>query len=438
MTEDKIKNEKIKHTKLKTFKAPKKKKKEKVTREKVKEFSNEILRDVKWVEHNKETGEVKLHVGHSEGKKHTEEMISNDNWAYQTADKIPHVANKEGTFTKSDNKKPHDEQGPTTSDTDIIDQGQPIRGILKSKEEKQIVNENIKHQEDMARGINDKNNAIEKKADNKRSGIVCEAVEKDGGISLEYKDTRNAPLIPNTDRNPRESADVIPVEPRVTSPLPKDLYQKELERVRMNRKRKRKVQRRNPDNTPRVPKPGDTEGMGYLGSNVIFKNKQQHVTDSVMKSGDLSSTENLSEFGSESRLSTTSDLSSMDKANDLLPDGVLYSDETLTRDVDLYSLDSVEERNDRFFTDKRNSMLLADLSSPNGIPTGSSSSDIHTKQKLLYSKYERRPYSESVLRLAGRPPLPPDTSLNVARPVSEKVRRAQAYSRYFTPDMDLN
>ena len=78
------------------------------------------------------------------------------------------------------------------------------------------------------------------------------------------------------------------------------------------------------------------------------------------------------------------------------------------------------------------------FSSSNDIPTGSSSSDIHTKQKLLNSKYERRPYSESVLRLAGRPPLPPDTSLIVARPVSEKVRRAQAYSIFFTPDMDLN
>ena len=82
---------------------------------------------------------------------------------------------------------------------------------------------------------------------------------------------------------------------------------------------------------------------------------------------------------------------------------------------------------------------LADLSHTSEIPSGSSTSDINTKQKLLYSKYERRPYSESVLRLAGRPPLPPDTSLhvNVNRPVSEKVRRAQACSRYFTPDMDL-
>ena len=82
-------------------------------------------------------------------------------------------------------------------------------------------------------------------------------------------------------------------------------------------------------------------------------------------------------------------------------------------------------------------MILGDLSHTNEIPSGSSTSDINTKQKLLYSKYERRPYSESVLRLAGRPPLPPDTSSNVNRPVSEKVRRAQAYSRYFTPDLDL-
>lgn len=434
--EEKTKDEKIEHTKLKTFKAPreKKKKKEKVKREKVKEFSNENLRNVKWVEHNKESGEVKLHVGQNKAEKHAQEINSNEIWAYQIADKATSAANKEATFTKTDNKKVNDEQGPTTNETDINDQVQPIKDTIKSKKEKQLVNEIIKSKEDV---VSNKKDMFEKAKEYRSSGIVCEAVEKDGGISLEYKDTKHAPFISNVGLKPKQNADAKPVEPRITSPLPKDLYQKELERVRMNRKRKRKVQRRNPDNTPRVPKPGDTEAMGYLGSNVIFKNKQQHVTDSVMKSVDLSSTENLSEFGSESRLSTTSDLSSMDKANDLLPDGVLFSDKTLTRDVDLYSLDSVEEKNNRFFTDKKNSMILADFSSPNDIPTGSSSSDIHTKQKLLYSKYERRPYSESVLRLAGRPPLPPDLSSNVTRPVSEKVRRAQAYSRYFTPDMDL-
>ena len=35
----------------------------------------------------------------------------------------------------------------------------------------------------------------------------------------------------------------------------------------------------------------------------------------------------------------------MDKANKLLPDGVLFFYKTLTRDVDLYSLYSMEERN---------------------------------------------------------------------------------------------
>ena len=379
---------------------------------------------------------MKVHVGLNKGEKDTEKVKSSDNWAYQIPNKITSTASKEATFTKHDHKKINEEQGPTTNGMDM-EEDVLVGQKNKSKSEKQIENEIIKHKANVTSDINIEKNTFGKVIDNKGSGIVCEAVENVGGISLKYKDTGNETKISNTDLKAKQTADANPVEARVTSPLPKDLYQKELERVRMNRKRKRKIQRRNPDNTPRVPKPGDSEAMGYLGSNVIFKNKHQHVTDSTGRPVDRSSNENLSEFGSESRLSTTSDLSSVDKSNELLPDAVLFSDKTLTGDVDLYSLDSTEDRNDRFFTDKKNSMILGDLSHTNEIPSGSSTSDMNTKQKLLYSKYERRPYSESVLRLAGRPPLPPDTSTNVNRPVSEKVRRAQAYSRYFTPDLDL-
>ena len=423
---DKTKDDKIQHTKLKAFKAPKekKKKKEKVTLEKVKEFSNENLRNVKWVEHNKETGEIKLHVGHDKLEKHTDEMKTKDNYEILTADKIKPGTNKETTFTKSD-KGAQADHGPTTNEAS------------KTKEEKQIVNEIIKIQEDAVSVTNNKKNVFEKTVHTKSNAIVCEAVERDGGISLEYKDTKSAPFVPNIDLKPKQNLDAKSVELRITSPLPKDVYQKELERVRMNRKRKRKAQRRNPDVLPHDSNPGDTATMSYLGSNVISRNKHKLASDSVKKTADLSSTENLSEFGSESRLSMTSDLSSIGKSNELLPDGVIFTDSNLTGDVDLFSLDSLEERNTRFFTDKKNSMILADISHQNDIPSGSSTSDRYTKQKLLYSKYERRPYSESVLRLAGRPPLPPETSPNVARPVSEKVRRAQAYSRYFTSDMDL-
>ena len=309
---------------------------------------------------------------------------------------------------------------------------------LKSKQDKQKANKKIKNEDDSLKLLEEEDDFMDKTPSTVQTGnktVVCEAVETKAGISLEYKETENRDdrMIINCPSDSLSNMNASN-EFRVTSPLPKDLYQKELERVRLNRKRKRRAQKRNPDYTPRVPKQSDTEAMAYLGSDVIFKSKLKPAHSTI--ASNLSSTENLTVFGSESRLSGTSDLSSLDKSNELLPDGVIFRDETLTGEVDLYSLDSLDDRNTRFFSEK-NSLMLGDLSHQYGIPSGPSTSDINTKQKLLYSKYERRPYSESVLRLAGRPPLPPDTSSNANRPVSEKVRRAQTYSRYFTPDLDL-
>ena len=268
---------------------------------------------------------------------------------------------------------------------------------------------------------------------NKNSSVVCEPVETTGGISVAYRSgtkDKNMALQDINVSGSSESNLEASVETRVLSPLPKELYQKELEKVRMNRKRKR-YPRRNPDDTPRVPKPNDTEAMGYLGSNVIFRDKQKSSRGSTPMPFDLSSTESLR--GNDSIFSENSDMALLDKSNEFVADSVVFRDNTVERDIDIFSLDSVEEANNRFFSDKKNDLIRGDLPFQSDLQSGSSTSDVYTKQKLLYSRFERRPYLETALRLAGRPPLPPEDSKTVARPVSEKVRRAQAYSRYFTP-----
>ena len=272
---------------------------------------------------------------------------------------------------------------------------------------------------------------------NKNTSVVCEPVETTEGISVAYRSgtkDKNKTLQDMNVSGSSESNLRASVETRVLSPLPKEMYQKELEKVRMNRKRKR-YPRRNPDDTPRVPKPNDTEAMGYLGSNVIFRDKQKSSRGSTPMPFDLSSTESLR--GNDSMFSENSDMTLLDKSNEFVVDSVVFKDNTVEKDIDIFSLDSVEEANNRFFSDKKNDLIRGDLPFQSDLQSGSSTSDVYTKQKLLYSRFERRPYSETALRLAGRPPLPPEDSKTVARPVSEKVRRAQAYSRYFTPDVDL-
>ena len=66
-----------------------------------------------------------------------------------------------------------------------------------------------------------------------------------------------------------------------------------------------------------------------------------------------------------------------------------------------------------------------------------SSSNIITKNKLIHSRRSRRPMSESVLRIAGKPPIPP-SHMQISRPHSDTVPRgARGYSRYMTVDTDL-
>lgn len=68
---------------------------------------------------------------------------------------------------------------------------------------------------------------------------------------------------------------------------------------------------------------------------------------------------------------------------------------------------------------------------------GPSSSEISTKNKLMYSRFARRPQSESVLRKGRKPPLPPGAELKM-RPVSDTVNRSHVTSRYFTTDLDIH
>lgn len=68
---------------------------------------------------------------------------------------------------------------------------------------------------------------------------------------------------------------------------------------------------------------------------------------------------------------------------------------------------------------------------------GPSTSELNTKQKLLYAKYARRPKSESILDGRGKPPLPPTADLK-RRPASDTMRKSQGFSRYFASDVDMH
>ncbi|KAL4220328.1 hypothetical protein ACF0H5_020735 [Mactra antiquata] len=72
------------------------------------------------------------------------------------------------------------------------------------------------------------------------------------------------------------------------------------------------------------------------------------------------------------------------------------------------------------------------------VESGPSSNDKITKQKLLYSRFARRPQSDYVARGMGKPPLPPGAVQKI-RPVSDTGQRSQFNSsRYFTTDLDIH
>ncbi|KAH3777316.1 hypothetical protein DPMN_178756 [Dreissena polymorpha] len=80
----------------------------------------------------------------------------------------------------------------------------------------------------------------------------------------------------------------------------------------------------------------------------------------------------------------------------------------------------------------------SDAHVPNSDPvaSGPTSSSLQTKQKLLYSRFARRPQSDSVLRMRGRPPLPPGNDVHL-RPTSETQRKIQTFCRNFASDLDI-
>ena len=426
-------------TKLKSQKVQKKRKqkhKHKIERvnETEKETANnhdEIVKIVDLNVHSTENGQIHKPEPASKSKSCEEFQSSNKE------DEIVTLVSKQAK-NEANNQKKNDEISRTRDSDDVKETNKQADSNKLNN-----LNKNTSDEISRARGSGDVKETNKHTDSNKlnnlnnNTSVVCEPVETTEGISVAYrsgtKDTNNVLQDMNVSGS-SESNLRASVETRVLSPLPKELYQKELEKVRMNRKRKR-FPRRNPDDTPRVPKPNDTEAMGYLGSNVIFRDKQKSSRGSTPMPFDLSSTESLR--GNDSIFSENSDMTLLDKSNEFVADSVVFRDNTVERDIDIFSLDSVEEANNRFFSDKKNDLIRGDLPFQSDLQSGSSTSDVYTKQKLLYSRFERRPYSETALRLAGRPPLPPEDAKTVARPVSEKVRRAQAYSRYFTPDVDL-
>ena len=424
-------------TKLKSQKVQKKRKqkhKHKIERVNEKETVSNNEKPVKVVD-------LTIHSTEN-GKSHTPEPASKSK-SYEEFQS----SNKEDTIVTLISKQAKDEANKEKKNDEIsrARDSDDVKETNKQADSNKLndLNKNTSHEISRARGSGDVKET-NKHADsnklnnlNRNTSVVCEPVETTEGISVAYRSgtkDENKTLQDINVSGSSESNLRASVETRVLSPLPKELYQKELEKVRMNRKRKR-YPRRNPDDTPRVPKPNDTEAMGYLGSNVIFRDKQKSSRGSTPMPFDLSSTESLR--GNDSIFSENSDMALLDKSNEFVVDSVVFRDNTVERDIDIFSLDSVEEANNRFFSDKKNDLIRGDLPFQSDLQSGSSTSDVYTKQKLLYSRFERRPYSETALRLAGRPPLPPEDSKTVARPVSEKVRRAQAYSRYFTPDVDL-
>lgn len=239
--------------------------------------------------------------------------------------------------------------------------------------------------------------------------------------------------------------------------VPKSIHDKELEKARRKRKRKRN------DNSKKY----GHERKGDINHDVFIEGSLKHNLKTRPESATSTWTlDSKRSFGSNDTLNSFDPETETDKRDErysYLASGTTpisfksYNVDENTEIIDLED-NGGDPNNDSWLTDDKSETAKEEkfdvwygikpyevISSTGRIDSGiltsansgPSSSVQSTKQKLLYSRFARRPHSESVLRAAGKPPLPPGKDLKT-RPVSDTVRKSKLVSRYYTTDLDIH
>ncbi|XP_045201307.2 uncharacterized protein LOC123554930 [Mercenaria mercenaria] len=231
----------------------------------------------------------------------------------------------------------------------------------------------------------------------------------------------------------------------------KTLYEQDLDKVRKSRKRKR-TRNRQSDYTPRsvtIAFKDNDKNRFFERSLASLKGRPNSGT-STWTSGSknsLGSTDTLHSFDMETNVEAKQDRYSYIHSGttpvsfrnvsdenteiiDLEDNGDLNDDSWLSEEPI-----QKEEQFDAWYGMKPYKVMpnagRKDAGVVQAYTRGPSSSELRTKEKLMYSRFARRPQSESVLRNRGKPPIPPGTQLK-KRPVSDTVRK------YFTTDLDIH
>lgn len=235
--------------------------------------------------------------------------------------------------------------------------------------------------------------------------------------------------------------------------LPQTFHDRDLS---ISRKRKRQ---RKPDSTTRQSKSEVKDFDGFLKSNLSSNSRPVSRTSLwTMNSKQLGSNDSLHSFRMEDTTDNVEANSVAQQYSYLNSNATPISFKTVTMEGPTDIID-IEDDDADFPSDTEQKSNVFDpwlgvkpynvtgSSNPNdsysslhGRPlfeSGTSTSEIYTKQKLLYAKFARRPKSETILDVNGKPPLPPDVELR-KRPASDTVRNTQYFSRYFSSDLDLH
>lgn len=238
-------------------------------------------------------------------------------------------------------------------------------------------------------------------------------------------------------------------------PTPKNIYDKELQKERLKRKRKRD---RKPDSSKRRGHSVDRDGDVFLEGSLkqTLKNRPGSAasTWTMDSKKSLGSTDTLHSFDLETETDRRERYSYLDTGTT----PISFKSYVVDGNAEIIDLEDTggDPNDDSWLTDDRNEsrkdekfdvwygMKPYDVVTSVGrkdsgvvaAASGPSSSDTSTKHKLIYSRFARRPQSESVLG-NSRPPKPPANVLKT-RPVSDTVRKSNQMNQYFTTDLDIH
>ena len=244
--------------------------------------------------------------------------------------------------------------------------------------------------------------------------------------------------------------------------MPKTLYEQDLENTRLARKRKR-TKNRQSDYTPQQ---SDVGALNVKDNDVVVEGTLKSLKGRPDSGTSVWTMDSKKVFGSTDTLRSVG----MEPWSDSLADNYPHIKAGMTpvsfrtfdesADISLYMYihNYGHLNNDSWLSDDQpagkeqsfdewygvkpyktvSSVGKRDTGVIKNNESGPSSSELSTKQKLIYSRFARRPQSESLPRMIKKPPLPPGTQLRT-RPVSDTVRKPNhASSTFFTTDLDIH